>query len=60
MITQNVNRGGFQDLIEIQEPHIEAVPSACVIAPEGTVLYGNATSNEEKRLKLQIYYTDPN
>ncbi|MGV6829731.1 MAG: DUF4270 domain-containing protein [Flavobacteriales bacterium] len=60
MISQNVNRGGFQVLKEAQEPNLKEVPSAGVIAPEGTVLYGNATSNEEKRLKLQIYYTEPN
>lgn len=42
------------------EPSIKEVPSSSVISPEGTVIYGNATSNQEKKLKLQIYYTEPN
>lgn len=71
MITQNVNRGGFQSLetpILLEEDlnnsenniFLNEVPSAAIVSPEGTVLHGNASTNEEKRLKLQIYYTEPN
>ncbi len=41
------------------------VPVASVVSPEGTILHGNLSSNEDKRLRLRINYTlteeiDPN
>ena len=60
MVSQNVLLGGFQDLQNSQAPGVNGVPSSSVISPEGTVLFGNNTANEEKRLKLQIFYTEPN
>ena len=33
------------------------IPVASVISPEGTILHGNLSDDEEKRLKLRIYYT---
>jgi hypothetical protein len=60
MVSQNVLLAGFQETIEEQSPGISEVPASCVVSPEGTILYGNATTNEEKRLKLQIFYTEPN
>jgi hypothetical protein len=60
LVSQNVLLAGFQDVIEEQSPGIDEVPAGSVVSPEGTILYGNATPNEEKRLKLQIFYTDPN
>lgn len=35
------------------------VPFASVMHPFGTVLYGNNTNDEEKKLKLEILYTKP-
>jgi hypothetical protein len=59
IVTQNVSTTTTQKLLNPMEPNISEVPSGAVISPEGTILYGNATSNQEKRLKLQIYYTEP-
>ncbi len=40
---------------------VETVPLSNVMNPLGTVLYGNHPNvSEEKRLKLEIYYTKPN
>ena len=40
---------------------ISQAPKASVMNPFGTILYGgNATVPEDKRLKLEIYYTKPN
>ena len=36
------------------------VPFAAPLSPEGTVLHSNLSPNEDKRLKLRIYYTEPN
>ncbi|MDX1461723.1 MAG: DUF4270 domain-containing protein [Marinirhabdus sp.] len=60
VVSQNVTAIDFQDLQNSQAPGVDKVPAATVISPKGTVLYGNRTSNEAKRLKLQIFYTEPN
>lgn len=33
------------------------IPVASIISPEGTILHGNLSDDEERRLKLRIYYT---
>jgi len=65
IVTQNVLLNGFQVIDSLtnpegQLPRIKKVPRGSVTSSEGTVLYGNNTTNEEKRLKLKLYYTDPN
>ena len=59
VVSQNVANRTTQKLLNPMEPDIEQIPSSTVISPEGTILYGNATPNQTKRLKLQIYYTEP-
>lgn len=40
---------------------IDRIPTASVMSPLGTILYGNQSSvPENKKLKLEIYYTKPN
>lgn len=39
---------------------IENVPVGTVLSPKGTVLYGNNTTNTDKKVKLEIFYTEPN
>lgn len=60
VVTQNVKNRTTQKLLSSQEPDIKKVPSGTVVSPEGTVLYGNNTSNQDKKLRLEIYYTEPN
>lgn len=60
VVSQNVTIQTTQSLESpILEPGIEEIPASSVISPEGTILYGNSSSNPEKKLKLQIYYTEP-
>ncbi len=52
--------GGTEDLEQI-----ERLPITSVISPEGTILHGNLSDNNEKRLRLRLFYTltediDPN
>jgi hypothetical protein len=35
-------------------------PLSSVITPRGTILHGNNTEDETKRVYLEIYYTEPN
>ncbi|WP_433834382.1 DUF4270 domain-containing protein [Flavobacterium anhuiense] len=56
----------LKNRIQIQENPIEyfsAVPRTSVMNPLGTILYGSKASAsvpEDKRLKLEVYYTKPN
>lgn len=56
VVTGNINSVALAATRNIDE--VERVPAASMLTPHGTVLYGDETSNEEKRLKLRIYYTD--
>lgn len=39
---------------------VKTVPVSSVISPKGTVLYGNKAVGENKKLYLEIFYTEPN
>ncbi len=65
IVSQNVLLSGFQAIDSLTNPdttlpRIKVVPGSSVISPEGTVLYGNNTVNQDKKLKLEIHYIDPN
>ena len=65
MTSQNVLLNGFQKLDTLQSPNqnlptIKTVQRSSVLSHEGTVLFGNNTLNEEKKLILEIRYTEPN
>jgi len=65
MVSQNVLLSGFQVIDSITNPEselprIKEVPRSSVISHEGTVLFGNNTSDENKKLKLEISYIEPN
>lgn len=48
------------DVLTTTDDVVKKVPVSSVISPRGTVLYGNNTSNTEKKLFLEIFYTEPN
>lgn len=39
---------------------VKTIPVSAILSPKGTVLYGNNTTNENKKLYLEIFYTEPN
>jgi len=57
-VTQNINISNNSAVRNTED--IEFFPAMGVITPEGTVLHGNLSNDEEKRLKLRIYYTEIN
>ena len=59
IVSQNVLETDFQEIENVQAPGIEQLPASSVVSPEGTILHGNRSANSDKRLKLQIFYTDP-
>lgn len=46
---KNLNSSSFKE-----------IPTASVMSPIGTVLFGGTAASADKRVKLQIYYTKPN
>jgi hypothetical protein len=38
---------------------VNKVPISSVLTPKGTVLFGNNTSDEGKKVSLEIFYTEP-
>jgi hypothetical protein len=60
VVTENINNTAFSKLKQ-STTTLSKVPQSSVLSPLGTVLYGGAaTVPEDKRLKLEIYYTKPN
>ncbi len=56
VITSNINLPNFSAVRNME--NVERVPAASLTNPYGTVLHGDESSSEDKRLKLRIYYTD--
>lgn len=59
-ISSNVNLEGTsaQQTVLTSDDLINIVPISSVITPLGTIIHGNNTSNSEKKVSLEIYYTD--
>jgi len=60
VVTENVNQSRVLDIRESQISQAENFIESAISTPRGTVLHGNLSPNEEKRLKLQIFFTEPN
>jgi hypothetical protein len=56
VVTSNV---GAIDPSTLLDEDDKIVPSGTILSPRGTVLFGNNTTNEDKKVKLTIYYTEP-
>lgn len=60
VVSQNVKNMDFQKINPEETINVKKIPASSVMSPKGTILYGNSTSSQENKLKLQIYYTEPN
>lgn len=60
VVTQNVNAARILEVRESELDQIESSIESTISTPRGTVFHGNLSSDEDLRLKLQIYYTQPN
>ena len=60
-ISSNVNSYNTSGLLGITESDdVKNIPTGTVLSPKGTVVYGNNSSLSDKKVKLEIYYTNPN
>ncbi len=60
VVTQNVNQARILDVRDSQLNQVETFIESSISTPRGTVFHGNLSPDEEKRLKLQIFFTEPN
>ncbi len=58
VVTSNVGEASFYRLQD-QDDIVESIPSGTILSPYGTVLYGNNTTENDKKVKLTIFYTEP-
>jgi hypothetical protein len=59
VVTEDINTASNK--LRTSSAAISQAPRASVMNPLGTVIYGGtSTVPEDKRLKLEIYYTKPN
>ncbi|MCF8322669.1 MAG: DUF4270 domain-containing protein [Flavobacterium sp.] len=59
VVTEDINNFSSYKLFN-QSKDIKEVPVASVMNPLGTILYGSNSENADKKLKLEIKYTNPN
>ncbi|SDS26765.1 DUF4270 domain-containing protein [Gramella sp. MAR_2010_147] len=52
--------GAFNSATKDAPALIDQLPSGTLLTPYGTVLHGNLSADDEKRLKLNIFYTNFN
>jgi len=57
----NLENGNDQyDIITDEMNLLDRLPTSTIITPRGTVLLGNNTTEEGKKVQLEIFYTEPN
>ena len=61
-VSANVNLEGANPQRNVLDSDnlIKKIPSSSILTPQGTVLFGNNTSVEQKKVSLEIFYTEPN
>jgi len=60
VVTTSVNSiENYASKIEDDVDGITQIPAGTILSPRGTVLHGSNSTNEAKRVKLTIYYTEP-
>jgi len=58
VVTSNVSSiNNFE--LQTEDDPVSVIPSGTILSPKGTVLYGNNASDENKKVTLKIYYTEP-
>ena len=59
--TESIALSSFSDLKSDNNPlSIGKIPTAAVMSPLGTILYSPSVADEAKKIKLEVFYTNPN
>lgn len=57
VLTNNVNINQSSNLLN-NNGEVNGIPSTAVITPRGTVLHGSNSSNNDKKLRLEVFFTE--
>ena len=60
VVTQNVNQPNTLKVKDSELNQAEVFLESAMATPRGIIFHGNLSPDEDKRLKLQIFYTEPN
>lgn len=58
--SENPLTNRMQQAVLVDDDSQLTVPISSVMSPKGTILHGNATEDETKRVYLEIFYAEPN
>lgn len=56
----NLENTNPQQTVLTSDNLVNKAPMSSILTPQGTVLFGNNTSVEQKKVSLEIFYTEPN
>ena len=59
-VSGNINIENSFQYDVLSDDDNDKVPVSSILTPRGTVLYGNNTLEEDKKLYLEIFFTEPN
>ncbi len=57
-IINNVNISTSHKILN-EDKNVTGVPSVSTITPRGTILHGSDASSENKKIKLEVFFTEP-
>ncbi|GAA4890022.1 DUF4270 domain-containing protein [Flaviramulus aquimarinus] len=59
VLSTNVNLTNNAEILNSPD-EVTGIPAAAIITPRGTILHGSNSSNEDKKLRLKVFFTEPN
>lgn len=59
VVASNIREVNNYDVLT-EEDYFNKFPSGTILSPRSTILHGNNSPDEDKKVKLKIYYTEPN
>ena len=59
VVSSNVGASNTQKLLNYDE-NVKGIPSGSILSPKGVVLHGSNSNDPVKKVKLNIYYSQPN
>lgn len=59
VVSSNVGASNTQKLLNYDE-NVKGIPAGSILSPKGVVLHGSNSNDPVKKVKLNIYYSQPN
>lgn len=59
LVSSNVGAVDMKKLLQY-DGNVEVIPSGTILSPKSVIVHGSNSSDELKKVKLKVYYTEPN